>query len=354
MFVDPWDYKNNLELVEGEYKIKGPSNIDSNRHILNFYYKIESDYKVLYTQYKTNNYNNLQIKFLEKEAIIENISKSDIYRGSEFLLLGLQIIYRLKYKKCSLKDLTYFVCDRKFNFFSNSNILQEKKQQILSKLIYLFRFGNTFYMSFNFKPKITVEEYNKLEEINENNNFNLESNNENGNANSNSNPNLKDITPTIMKLLKNLYTISWEDINIYLSIVKEFIESNYYKNSNKLSNFRILQYSKWKSYWNNIIKSWMIFFTKYRDISASPFQAFIKFNYEECDIFINWLELYSFSIDSSITYSSAIFNNNIDIEKKISAGIDDFKKLKVILDKSLWINDNVKMQPLETMYIKKF
>jgi hypothetical protein len=98
MFVDPWDYKNNLELVEGEYKIKGPSDIDSNRHILNFYYKIESDYKVLYIQYKTNNYNNLQIKFLEKEAIIENISKSDIYRGSEFLLLGLQIIYRLKYK----------------------------------------------------------------------------------------------------------------------------------------------------------------------------------------------------------------------------------------------------------------
>jgi hypothetical protein len=391
MFIDPWDYKNNFGLSEGENKIKGPSDIDSNRHLLKFYYKIESDCKVLYTKNKTNDYNNLQIKFLEKEAIIENISKSDIYRGSEFLLLGLQIIYRLKYKKCSLEDLTYFVCDRKFNFFSNSNILQripgglapevetldtaepigsalagacerlqEKKQQILSKLIYLFRFGNTFYMSFDFKPKITLEEYNKLEEINENNNNNLQANNINANANANENvnvninTNLKDITPVIMKLLKSLFTISWTDVDDYLNIIKNFIKNDYYKNSEKLFNFRILQYFKWKNYWNNIIKSWKKFYKKYKSVSTSPFQAFIKFNYEECDIFINWLELYSFSIDSSITYSSTIFNNNIDIEKKISAGIDDFKKLKGLLDKCLWINNNVKMQPLETLYIKKF
>jgi hypothetical protein len=193
-------------------------------------------------------------------------------------------------------------------------------------------------MSFNFKPKITIEEYNKFEEINENNNFNLESNNENGNRN------LKDITPTIMKLLKNLYTISWEDINIYLSIVKEFIESNYYKNSNKLFNFRILQYSKWKSYWNNIIKSWMIFFTKYRDISASPFQAFIKFNYEECDIFINWLELYSF------TYYEY---NNMIYEKEIPGSIL-FKKLKNILLDVIWLNNNINIQPMISIYIDKF
>jgi len=348
MIIDPWDYKNNFELLEGENKIKGPSDINSNRYILNFNFKIESDYKILYTKNETENYKNLQIKFLEKEAIIENISKSDIYRGSEFLLLGLQIIYRLKYKKCSLEDLTYFICDRKFNFFSNQNILLEKKQQILSKLIYLFRFENTFYMSFNFKPKITIEEYNKLEEINKVNEINF--NNENINVNSN----LKDITPLIMKLLKNLYTISWEDIDIYLNIINDFIENDYYKNSNKLFNFRILQYNKWKNYWNNIIISWKKFYKKYEYISASPFQSFIKFNYDECDIFINWLELYSFSIDSTIIYSSAIFNNNINIEKKISAGIDDFKKLKYLLDKCLWINDNVRMQPLETMYIKKF
>jgi hypothetical protein len=163
--IDPWDYKNNFELIEGENIIKGPSDIYSNRHLLQFNYRIESEYKILNTKNSTDDYNSLQIKFLEKEAIIENISKSDIYRGSEFLLLGLQIIYRLKYKKCSLEDLTYFVCDRKFNFFSNQTILVEKKQQILSKLIYLFRFENTFYMSFNFKPKISVEEYNKLNEI---------------------------------------------------------------------------------------------------------------------------------------------------------------------------------------------
>lgn len=41
MFIDPWDYKNNFGLSEGENKIKGPSDIDSNRHLLKFYYKIE-------------------------------------------------------------------------------------------------------------------------------------------------------------------------------------------------------------------------------------------------------------------------------------------------------------------------
>ena len=136
--------------------------------------------------------------------------------------------------------------------------------------------------------------------------------------------------------------------------IKLLMNNDKLKNSNKIFDFRIYNYKKWKTYWLNICKSWNIFYIKYYTIVNSPFQTFSIFNKSECNIFINWLELYSFSIDSSITYSSSIFNNNIDIEKKIFAGIDDFKKLKGLLDKCLWINDNVKMQPLETLYIKKF
>ena len=116
--LDPWDYKIDFILNNNENIIKGLSfSINNKRYNLNFIYidNISEKYKSLYTINRTNNYNNLELKIFDNYVIIKNISKSTIYRGSEYLLLGLQIIYRLKYKKCILEDLSYFICDRKIN-----------------------------------------------------------------------------------------------------------------------------------------------------------------------------------------------------------------------------------------------
>ena len=55
------------------------------------------------------------------------------------MLLALQIIYRLGYKKLKLKDMSYFVCDRNMNFFSNDHKNIDTYMEISNKLIYLFK-----------------------------------------------------------------------------------------------------------------------------------------------------------------------------------------------------------------------
>ena len=76
----------------------------------------------LYTINNEEEFKHLYLK-LGDIGILENVSKSSYYRGSELVLLGLQIFYKLGIKKCSLVDTSFFVCDRKMNFFSNKEKL---------------------------------------------------------------------------------------------------------------------------------------------------------------------------------------------------------------------------------------
>ena len=64
---------------------------------------------------------------------------------------------------------------------------------------------------------------------------------------------------------------------------------------------------------------WNIFYTKYHTNVNSPFQAFCLYDKKECNVFINWLELYSFSVEQTKTYNSSIFNDNINNNLKILA-----------------------------------
>jgi len=141
--------------------IKGPLNKNKDRLNINFNYDKENN--KLYTLSKTNNYNNIKLKFEDDIVIIENLSKSDIYRGSQYMLLALQIIYRLGYKKLKLKDMSYFICDRNMNFFSNDHKNIDTYMEISNKLIYLFRFGGTLYMPFGIIPVLNDD---KLTQVN--------------------------------------------------------------------------------------------------------------------------------------------------------------------------------------------
>ena len=48
-------------------------------------------------------------------------------------------------------------------------------------------------------------------------------------------------------------------------------------------------------------------------------------------------------------YNSSIFNNKLS-EEKIVKGIDNYKKLKLLLENAEWININIKNQPLISIY----
>jgi hypothetical protein len=334
--IDLWN-DNEFTLDEEKLIIKGPINKNMVRINLEFIYDKKNNN--LYTLQKTNSYNNIDLIFDENIVIIKNLSKSDIYRGSEYMILALQIIYKLGYKIAQLKDMAYFICDRKMNFFSNKENIISSRMEISNKLIYLFRFGGTFYMPFGFIPIITDE---KLSQVILNNREKSLIINEKYN-------NYKNISKLIDLLLESLFNISWLDINNYILGIETLLNSNEYKMSNRIFNWRVRDYNIWKIYWKNICKSWKKFNEKYSSIVTGPFFAFSLYNKIECNLFINWLELYSFSIDQTMVYNSSIFNNKLS-EKKNVTGIDNFKKLKSLLEKAEWINFNIIRQPIRSIF----
>jgi hypothetical protein len=50
-----------------------------------------------------------------------------------------------------------------------------------------------------------------------------------------------------------------------------------------------------------------------------------------------------------MVYNSSIFNNKLS-EKKNVTGIDNFKKLKSLLEKAIWINFNIIRQPIRSIF----
>jgi len=318
--LDPWDSSSNDFILKlGINLIKGPiyNPKDKNsRHIIEFIYenKNENVFHLATVKNESSDFKHLYLKIYENETIIENISKSSIYRGSEYVILGLQIIYRLfgsnKNYKCKLVDSSFFICDRKMNVFQNiPNI--SKKEEIQHKMITLLRYGKTFYMPLGFNP------YNK-------------------NSLNNSNE-------IISELVSKLWDISWSQIDEYMELMIESVKSNKYQN-----NIMIRNYTKWKNYWNNIYNYWKIFYNKYLLLSPTPFRSFIFFNYDECHEFINWLELYSLKYHN---FNSFIFNN-IPNNKTQNAGIKLFKKLRNTVNNVYWMNNNIKSQPIISIYNK--
>jgi hypothetical protein len=313
ILLDPWDTSQIFSLNIGQNSILGPV-LDKKsriRHEIVCMYEYNDDGKYyLYTIHNNSEFKNLYLKMSQTESIIENISKSKIYSGSEYVILGLQIIYRLfghieKYN-CKLIDSSFFICDFKKNLFKPfTNNIINKKEEVQHKMIILLRFGSTFYMYFGFIP------YNKI--------------------------NMKNINDDILKLVSQLWDIKWSDIDSYMKKMIEIVLSNKYK-----TNIMIRNYNKWYNYWINISKSWILFKEKFSSISPTPFRSFSFFNYEECGEFINWLELYSFRY---MNYNKFVFNNINNSSREMS-GIVLFKKLYNTINNVVWINNKIISQPI--------
>jgi len=318
--LDPWYPTQKFNLINGINIILGPlkdKNINSREHIeFIFEDKGNNTYYLFTKNNDSTDFKHLYIKLYLTESIIENISKSKIYSGSEYLILGLQIIYRLYRDKhnsqCKLIDSSFFVCDRRINLFKGkTEEIVNKKEEIQHKIISLLRFGSTFYMPFGFLP------YNKN--------------------------NMKNIQSDISSLVFRLWEISWKDIDKYMTKMIEIVRSNKYK-----SNIMIRNYNRWYNYWTNIYDSWIYFKNKYSTLSPTPFRSFSFFTYEECNEFINWLELYSFKY---INYNEFVFIT-INESNTEMAGIYLFKKLKNIINNVVWINYNVEPQSMISRYKK--
>ena len=334
--IDLWS-NNIFTLKDGIMFIKGPLNKNKERLNINFNYDKENN--KLYTISKTNNYNNITLKFEENIVIIENLSKSDIYRGSEYMLLALQIIYRLGYKKLKLKDMSYFVCDINMNFFSNDQKNIDIYMEISNKLIYLFRFGGTLYIPFGIIPVLNDD---KLTQVN------LDSLEKNYIKSINY-KDYKNISQLINILLESLFMISWNDFNNNIINIEILLNNNNYKLSNINFNSHMSDYNTLKIYWKHICKSWKRFYEKFSSIVPGVFQAFSVYDKNECSLFMNWLELYSYSMNQLRIYNSSIFNNKLS-EQKIVKGLDNYKKLKSLLEKAEWINIDIKNQSLISIY----
>jgi hypothetical protein len=303
---DPWNLSNNINInIPGEYLFLGPRKLDSNN-------KIYHRHKIL-TKIIIKNNEDIEISSIERgesgykifeiilkhnfNAHIENISKTKFYSGSDIMIFVLQILYRLNVKSCSLKDSSYYICERN-NFF--------KLTEIPLKILKLLQKNNTFYSYFGFNP---VDKSNKKNKLND-----------------------------IRNLVGNLYNITWNELEEIISSGKEQINiSNTSGKNIEYNSFLIRNITKWKKYWIAIYNSWKKFRNKYESISASPFRAFIHLEEKNCIDFVGWLELYSYTFNN---FNKVIYYNFIGKRYDIPY-IKTFNQLKETINNVDWINKSI-------------
>ena len=323
MTFNPWGFENNLEELintQKEINIIGPiSNITKERHIITL--KIDKNDNEISLKSNLDSKTGLRflyIKIKDDIGVLENISRSDIYYGTEYIILGLQLLYLLNIKISTLIDDSYFICDFRDNFFFKKSELEPYKK-IPYKMISLFRFGNTFYMKFGYKP-MSIEYDNKNKKI------------------------YKDESNAVYILLDNLYKIGWNEIDdILKNGIKMINECKEIKNN---KNWRVIDQNKWIKYWNTIYNSWTHFKMKYYDeteFQYTPFRSFIMYDKNDCALFCDWLELYSHTYMNFMNINTYVFNNQI----QEIPGIKDFSKLKILLNSCKWINNDVHSTPFK-------
>ena len=318
MIFDPWSEDNNLKdkinnsvniKILGIFTYKTPRK----RYLIDFIIKQNDGDIFLMTNIDIlSGLRNLYIKIIDGKGIIENISKSDLYTGSEYLILGLQLLYLLDITECSLQDDSYIICDDLDNFLHKKTELEPYKK-LPYKTISLFRYGRTFYMKYEFTPKL-IDYSNIGEKI------------------------YIDVSDKIYQLLDNLYKIKWEDIDDVIKKGIKIIENR--KNIKNNKNWRKINRDAWLKYWIAIYKSWTKFKIKYfdnKEYPLTPFGSFVIYDKHDCEFFTDWLELYSHTYFKFNNINRYIFNNKI-VE---IPGLKDFREIKSLLNSCKWINNNM-------------
>ena len=326
MIYDPWkDTKslvsiillNNRILILGPNIKKSSNNLNENnfkRLYILFNIKINNDNISIFSDTIGNSgFNNLYLEanLTNKKAEIKKLEKSDVYSGTDLMLLGLKILQRLDINIVNLDD------DSKIKCSNRNNLNRSYTKDLQYNIISFFKYKKTYYMKFRFLPYIGTE----------------------------------NIKIRLDNLLQELYKIKWNIINNYIKQgLKTLQKINNGKNNIISNKLRFSNINKWKIYWNIIKSSFELLYNEYHTIYDSPFKALEKFDENKCKIFANWLELYSLSnyIFKEInSYNFYTNNNNI-----ISLDIPGKKEIKKLLE--LFRSIEWKINDLRTINTNKY
>lgn len=225
----------------------------------------------------------------------------------------LKILKDIGINEVILSDQSKYKCKSRItnnNLFFNRKISMIFNEIIPYGMLSLLKNGKTFYMKFGFIPY-----YNNV-----------------------------NIIDKINELYYNINTISWNEINDI--IIKGIISINKSNENNILykQKQKIYDIELWKRYWIIVKKSFDELYQIYGDKCNGPFNAFKYYNDNNCRIFINWIELYSFSCRLFENYLYTFYDKNGKINNNVKIPFKkDFLNLVEIFRDIIWKIDNLQL-----------
>ena len=260
----------------------------NNSNTLKFKYKLSSNGNIHLITLNKNNigngYDHMNILVKNGKGYIKQISKTSKYSGKNMMNLAIKILQKIGINYCELEDNSNFIC-KVYNYNSETY----KDIRLNYKLITLLQYEKTYYMQFGFNP------------INKNN-INL--------------------TDFIVERIKIIKECKWENLDKFMSNVKNFINVN-----------RI-----YSVYYKDAYKQWKLFEKYFRPKFERPFDSFQEFNKDICYLFTIWFDFYIHSSLNIKLYEPFIGQKLIDDCK-----FNEFYILYNKLLKVKWINHDIFM-----------
>lgn len=257
---------------------------------------------------KTNNKNMRTEEEKKYTCYLNSIEKTDFYSGKSIINMAKAIIYSLGFINIELEDQAFFICDRRNVFFNRRNRMTPYHEYPLS-IIQVLKYKKTYYQKFGFEP------YDK-----------------------NLNP-LKDDLERIIKdeLFRN---ISWQDYIDYFAKINYTIQQIESGKNNIISrNLGGYQnFNKWKTYIKTIESKFKFLHENY-SYTSSPFYSFTEMDDENCDKFIDFLELFQITHSTYMKNNHKVYKEN-NINTVSVPGIKQIKMIKKIIDSSRFISYN--------------
>jgi hypothetical protein len=315
--IDPWIDNMNLSKLlktngKNEYLIYGPNNLIGLRDYLKIIFYING----IFLNISSDMFDfevRIDVNLEERSAQINNIESyfkddKEFYSGTDIMKLFLKILRNIGIIKVLLIDQSKIKCKNRVG-----NIKHMFSNTIPYSIISLLKNNKTFYMKFGFKPFINM--------LNKSNNINL--------------------------ILESLKIITWDEIYNIIIMGEKTIKLIKNGQNNILSN-EIRNIDIWILYWRIIQKSFEEIYFKFKDIYIGPFSAFEKYNKNDCQMFINWLELYSLSRYYEKTNYIFYTENGIK-QQFIIPYKEEFNKLLEIIKKSIWILEDLQNYNSESL-----
>lgn len=233
-----------------------------------------------------NGFDHMNISVKNGKGYINQISRTSKLSGKNIMNLAIKILQNIGVEYCELEDNSIFLC-KIHNYNSIKNI------RINYKIITLFKFGETYYMQFGFKP-IYFDKNNNTNNINK--------------------------TLFFKNIITKIKECNWNNLDLFMNNTNIFIIEN----------------RLYSIYYNNAYNKWKEFKHYFENIYQNPFDSFKDFNESTCHLFISWLDFYVHSANNINLYLS--FIDPILIE---NCKLNYFKKLYDTLLSVKWINENI-------------